>query len=545
MCSRGAYEQLSKRLSELGPLSALNTQKYDAKNRAGAEKTGPAQKTGLAKENRAGRRLASILFAQMTGRQGTMLLASEPPLRRLVFEGGFHKGVGAPTHSTLDTRISTNGKLYVPDVNRNALLDVIAHEGEPNVAEHITDHFRMFFEIVGTEELDDSRMRPYVRVAAVAVERFFGERSTAAVATAPTDITSNICVLHAAGPAPPVRARIVFPNIVVDTQRALSMHALFLTMAHERLSGDARRIITGNGDPSNEPCISPKWARCFPNTAYLPKTRLPMAFCPVFEKCSAHSGARCNTCFGAGCVATARALLPLAVYSGTNAGQGDAEIVATEKMRQSRGVTLDATSLRSIDPYTDGFAVPPGCPQVPQKHGERGMCILDVFENERSGLTMRKAHTLVTDVKIICTMLDEVRRFNARYRDLHVISVFRKGTIDGAHVYRVNVGGPNVHYCFNKNGEHTPDEDGGGRVYFELDRAGVHVRCNCRITPPNGKRCCDYRSAGRPLAPMTMSALGFPTKKTEGSFFDNLRDKLLPNLALEARGEVSSNKRKR
>lgn len=466
-------------------------------------------------------------------------MSAEVALKRFVKEGGYHRqGVGHNTHSTADNNIaSTPGRLWVPLDRHDELLTCVSKDFYPSVQEHVDARFRMFLQCQFAEQVDinDCDLRHISYIATEAFASFFPQSVHA-------ELFEYTILLHCH--MPQTMLRVVFPSLIVDTPRALRMHAMFVSLAHEKLRGKLREKVTGCDigpdveDPSMfEPSISPQWSVKFPGNVYLPATRLAMAYT--------------HTSGGT--------LEPRMVLSGTDQIEDAAALKHLKELRDSKLHTLRRTCVRSVEDLSEPHDPPRDCPLVPQKLGPRGMELLDAFRNEKSAakvgpwsnvrrLDGRQADSFdIADKLTLQAFLQEIRAYgdyrSPPYMHTHIVRVERRGRIDGKHIYRATVGGRGSSYCPFILAHHQASHDGGARVIFEADRDGLHIVCNCDFAV-RGRSCKGRRTAAKPMMTNNQNRLGFVKKQKNDDFGNTLRDYLLPITNAIASGERLKKRRR-
>lgn len=459
-------------------------------------------------------------------------MSAEVALKRFIKESGYHRqGVGHHTHSTADNNIaSTPGRLWIPLDRDDDLLTCISKEHYPSLAEHVDARFRMFVQCRFSEQVDlnDCELRCISDIATEAFASFFPPSVHA-------EIFEYAIVLHS--DMPQTMLRVVFPSLIVDTSRALRMHAMFVSLAHEKMRGKLREKVTGCDigpdveDPSMfEPSISPQWSVKFPASVYLPATKLAMAYTHTSEG----------------------TLKPRMVLSGTDQIEDAAALEHLKELRDSKLLTLRRTCIRSLEDLSEPHDPPPDCPLVPQRHGPRGMELLDAFRNEKSAAKVgrwSKVRRLdgcradsfhITDKLTLQAFLEEIRTYgdyrSPPYMHTHIVKVERRGRIDGKHMYRATVGGRGSSLCPFIRAHHQADHDGGARVIFEADQGGLHIVCNCDYEV-RGRSCKGRRTAAKDMLTKNHNKLGFVKKQKNDDFSNTLRDYLLPMTKAIASGE--------
>lgn len=486
-----------------------------------------------------------------------------------------------PTHASMDRTI---GKLlYVPIQDAGSLGKALANERSPNLSEFLTDRFRFFVDVVGSEPIDEEGLRALCKMAACTVVGCYGREAEGLLTANMVGMAAQTCSANAPSAAAEegggvaasssLVARIVFPNLLVDTETALRLSCIFKCHCNNQLGrmegeGGCRRWITGFYTPNEEAIYSPRWEQTFPRERYLPKRAHPVCLSCEYRKCtSAMCTQSCSTCAGRKCVPSTSALRPVLVASGTAARTGEAERTLLCRMKTDRPFCYEQTFLRSdAASVTLGFNPPKGSPHLPMKVTQRGIELPELFKEEKriSSTEAEVADGLGlfdTASKVMHLLRRQVQSFQVGenafpYENVHILGVRKYGVSDHRQrqTYKVIVGGIGSTLCMNNTDArsamvaHTRDElAAGGRAYFLVDKDGIHQRCHCTCTPAGkGVPCHKYASKGQALDHSLANYLGFRTSHSGCSegIWNEIDTKIIPGLELLINGHYNPRKRR-
>lgn len=180
---------------------------------------------------------------------------------------------------------------------------------------------------------------------------------------------------------------------------------------------------------------------------------------------------------------------------------------------------LRATSIRTWEPKTPGWACFVGCPRVGdmvRRTTDRdGGAVVTVVNDGRplfrESAALRKLRTdartvEVTDPRVVEVFERNIKRWS-QYRKLRVAQVryvARRDNHGAPSFYFVDVEGEGKHYCLNKK---PPSEHASSTIYFQAtnkgERRGLVVRCRCPKPSDEGRWCgpCpQFASTPKPLS---------------------------------------------
>lgn len=464
---------------------------------------------------------------------------------------GFHRITEEATHRTMDARMSGNGKLQINFENADDLATAVGKDLSPNIGEVITDRFKMFVEfrgLQGTELLDLKEVELLVGTIGRCFARFFEtpEPCEKAFVLCPDAFQgADTCI------------RVVFPGMVVDTGEALRMHALLIS--HLEHMQDSPKVVVDGVEKDGEINIRrkllphefaletqrargqkvayappmQKWSKVTCNSVYLKEDHLQMVLTMAYIQCpEAGPHTRCPSCMGSKCIAKPNTQLKLACILNGLDGKATAQQSEEKKALIANPEKLvKEAMLRTMENVTPWNA-PIGCPFVPQKTTATGMRVMEAYTEERAALRPSEKKHLVDDHATTKLIENDVRHLHARYGNLYVVNMIRTGNMNGAHTYRVNVGGEGSHFCQNIGGDHND-----AHIYFEISSSGYRQKCNCRSSNA-AVACTMYKPRPRPMTPETRSALGYYLRtQTGGDFWHQLVNKYIPELALRKEGK--------
>lgn len=488
---------------------------------------------------------------------------------------GYKKKSPLPfTHSTKDKKL---GKTFcVPDADRDLLIQALDNERVINLEEHLTDRFRFFVELFGSSPPSDSELRTFCGLCCSTVSLFYPSLSkdhTMIVLTTTAEEEGESIRQQQQGEGEEVEAakkscccRIIFPHIVCEASQALRIQAAYKCILHSRAHGEARKRVTGFSFPNEEAILSSMWESLVPRTVYLHQTGHSLPHSQVFEKCPEANpgcGERCQVCAGRKCVPRGRALYPRTVLKGEDASFGSEESNLLVFLK-NRKECFRRTMLRCSDEeITQGYSPPPNAPYVPVRITEKKVNLPECFREENKLHLSSSGNATKYELKVqvlsdtkspLCHMLRKaVEEFKLPSTDssnpLHIISIKRYGIIDMSqkHTYKIFVGGFTSHSCSNYQGTHTEDEtNAGGRVYFLIDKDGMHQRCSCLTVPNNSRKACNkYASKGQPLSSRLNKMLGYTRTTGNDCFLEKMMNVYIPNLERIMHGQDKTKKRKR
>jgi len=490
-------------------------------------------------------------------------MADIESLSDLCIVRGYKKKTNLPfTHSTNDKKL---GKTFcVPDADRDLLIQALDNERTINLQEHLTDRFRFFVELLGSTPPSDSELRTFCGLCSSTLSLFYPTCSkdhTMIVLTtaegnedSPQEEEAQSCC-----------CRIIFPHIVCEASQALRIQAAYKCVLHSRSHGEARKRVTGFSFPNEEAILSPKWESLLPRTAYLHQTGHSLSHSQVFEKCPEANpgcGERCQVCAGRKCVPKGRALYPRTVLKGEDAcfGSDESDLLVCLKNRKE---CFRRTMLRCSDEsITEGYSPPQNAPYVPVRVTEKKVSLPECFREEsklhfsccgNAAKYQLKVQVLSDTKSPLCHMIrkaiEEFKLPSSDSNPLHVVNIKRYGIIDMTqkHTYKVCVGGFTSHSCSNYQGTHTEDEtNAGGRIYFLIDKDGIHQKCSCLTVPTSSRKACNkYASKGQPLSSRLNKMLGYIRTTGNDCFMEKMMNVYIPNLERIMHGQDKPKKRKR
>lgn len=443
---------------------------------------------------------------------------------------------GEATHTTSDHRISNKELLVIQESSLEDIIAAIAKDALPNICELLTDRMRMFFELRNLRvPLTDEEIKLLVREMTRCLGRFFPASSMSSA--------SAYVLLPDALENATTHLRVVYPSLVVDTGKALRMHALLLSHLFQTLQ-DSEPTISGGeqrpgrinlraklspppGDDHEVPCyLSPEQTlgETLPNVVYAGNKGLQVIGVPSFSSCRHAVGAPagsskssdhayCPMCYGSRTIAHAQTALRLkGIFSADGSVNWMPATYKDSTSLDDKVSIVRSTMLRTHAELTP-WKAPPGCPYTPQKRDANGrLCMRDTFPEDSSTRTTSK-RTEVRELSIIGPVVQNIHEM-ARYAHAHVVHMFRIDEPGGKYTFRVLLGGCGAHWCGNIQAEHTD-----GRVFIEISRLGLRQRCNSKSISGCNTACKVYKPEWHPLTPAARRALGYPTPMQMGGGF--------------------------
>lgn len=318
--------------------------------------------------------------------------------------------------------------------------------------------------------------------------------------------------------------RLVFPDVIVDAERALQIHRYVVDCFDHRLDVEVKRRVLPRATTAKALSVphGDRWREACPASVYIEPSGVAMYGGMDVCKCEAGEGrgraahddcAACDRCGYV--VAGGRWELCCAVRD-ARAPRVDEEETAALRADVARCVR--AASVRADGaPLSERYVVPSYAPAVmleTRKGGKREF--VTHFDAERPTYVAKKQNRVELDlhsndfrvVSTVASMVHAVRRMHPQYARVGVAKVYRYHGSGAKPTYRVLADGQNATYCMSAR-RHARcrasflfEEVGGrGKVCMEC--------CAPECGPAGGKR---YRSKAIDLPHGLNELLGFASR---------------------------------
>lgn len=431
---------------------------------------------------------------------------------------------GSHTHTILSDDLPEGGTMDVTN-DPSGFLDAMSVEVDASrvgrwvsrVYERLRPSFRFFVQVKGVDEERAKRLFSAFGSALRDDDR--GDN----VFYPGLDLASLRCVvLHDT-----THMRFVFPDIVVDSSRALRIHRYIL----ERLSWcldahDKSGLLGGQGYDRRSFSILPldAWKTVCPSSVYVEEELgMPVYGCTAATRCTAAVPRRgkgahkeCDACSRTGYVPMYGRVELLTVLR--DATDPEHDVAETARLKADTRAALCATMLCTNEELTTPFLVPTYAPAVPTQTGRHGQNELaDVFECERTafGKSSRNVKRVeydpksnqMRDIEIMSAAQSACRRMHNEYRRVSIKQMYRIGTGPKA-IVRIHVDGSNATFCMGKQRRHEGQH--ACRASFTIKKVDRKVKIFQECFSPecmNGKN--RYCSNGKEIPARLATHLGF------------------------------------
>lgn len=402
-------------------------------------------------------------------------------------------------------------------------MDIFHYKKRFRVQERLSSKFAFFVEVRTDAIFDKASISRLVFQVTKTLRHFY-------------DGMERVLVLYADGKKAATRMRIIFPDIVVDTERALILHQNIKNNLFRVLKGANRLALSNCLNFSEEPVMKPKWHETLPNNLYEIHSEILTLGSYTFEKCPGESGSSshklCSMCQGAKNVQSSEKPLSFKIIFAINR-EGELELHKEscmqpgEEQRTAYTRWLDLSLLRREAgvPLTP-WDPPKTAATAPRKRKADGTIVsTHAFNAETSGHSQNNRMTLV-NARVLGALTKAIRDHHTQYRFLSIASAFVTYTKQRRDPYErpeydINVWGPGETYCCNIRACHHCREDrteargrakqlGSGRIWFKVTSKGMRQLCYNRdpVDPPK-RACKDYFQNFRPLDEATKREIGF------------------------------------
>lgn len=342
--------------------------------------------------------------------------------------------------------------------------------------------------------------------------------------------------------------RFVFPDVLVDSSRALRLHRHVLECLNAHLTPQEKLRIFADTVTTKAFAVLPldAWRTASPNDVYLDSS-MGMAVCGGTAVVRCTAAARrgkmahrdCAECERTGYLPVNGRLEVVAVLR--NGREPATDAVETQRLRDEPAAALAATTLRCADAApTEPFLVPSYAPPVPMqvdRHGRNELT--DCFECERSTFGSASKNTRrheydpksnnVEDIRTMTSTQAACRRMHPAYGRVTIKKMYRlAGTRP---LVRVQVDGLNATFCMGRQRVHEGRH--ACRASFTIEmvkgKAQIYQECFSPECLSVGKK--RYCSDAKPIAPHLATQLGFVSAVSEdglerraAKLFDQMRD---------------------
>lgn len=412
---------------------------------------------------------------------------------------------GSETHHVPNDRLLQGGLLDA-STDMDGFVEALAVAVETSevngqrlsVYERLHPTFRFFVELTlpdATEQL----LRRLFHIAGAALRE--GSEDTFYPRLDPAAL--RCVVLHDGA-----KVRLVFPEVVVDSTRALRLHRHFLGCLDAELSPTEKRMLM-----SDPPCTDrafavfslERWAAVSPSSVYLDEMGVALVGGTAVVRCTASARRgktahdQCAECERSGYVPQQGRLKVRAVL--TDATHPALDEAEAERLRGDPAAALVASMLRTTAPLTEPFVVPSFAPVVPMQTDRHGRSELaDCFECERatfgtkSRSVRRHDYDLQSnDVSQLCTMasaLGACRRMHSAYARITIKRMYKLA--GPKPMVRILADGRNAGFCMGKQRAHTGRH--ACRASFALEmvkgKPRIYQECFSPECTNNKKRYC-------------------------------------------------------
>jgi hypothetical protein len=366
----------------------------------------------------------------------------------------------------------------------------------------------------------------------------------------------RMAVLFAATPNHALtRLRLVYYDLVVNHKMAIAMHAMVKWTLFREAGVRLRRILSGgtaSDDIKRETSIDARWGESLPSQQYTSQPEglamigsYHLISCP--SSISSHD--TCPSCLGSRKVENGKPLYFHMLVD--ERGEEDQESHSSNEQTNTRDTIkvelMKLTAIRTPNALNTEWRMASGCPIVPLVAASGGRIrIAGLFTSEKDSDKVA-GRTLVSDARLLSTILSVVRKQHTTYEHLFLRSVWKRVIANKSLEYDVYVDGEGSTYCHNARSFHCDEEPRGGRVFFKITTRGISQRCFCMVTPQTSRVYCpDYAQHEHPLDVNERMELGyFDTKPGSGDSHHRLICDYIPNLIRALDGKESNGKRGR
>lgn len=361
------------------------------------------------------------------------------------------------------------------------------------------------------------------------------------------DLETLRCVVLGDGAS----VRFIFPDIVVDSSRAIQLHAHIVDMVQQALSPEEKRQFLRDApcmDRSFRVLPIDAWKDISPNNVYTDEAGVPMYGCTAVSRCTAvtkrgktaHSD--CKECSRSGFVAVDGRNEVIGTFANAMSPCAEDHVAARSDPR----AMLEATMLRSSASLTEPFVTPSYAAAVPMQADRQGQGVVtDCFECERPtfGTSKSKAtrrydfNSRSNDFEVISAMIstqEMCRRMHPAYSRVTIKKMYRMES--SKPVVRVLADGENATFCMGKQRNHT--DKNACRASFTIEQNKGKVKMYQECFSPEclcGKR--RYCSNEVEVSARLASQLGFSVRGDREVSYDRMLEECADRLFAQIRGQ--------
>lgn len=449
------------------------------------------------------------------------------------------KAKGSETHVIPNDRLPGSGCFDVSSDGDGFLEAFVAEVTSSKVGnqplsvyEKLHPSFRFFVQLTVNVAVDAPRLKTLAqrvfRVTGMALCRGVGSvvEGSSAVANLQqndedvffpqVDPTSLTCVVMENG----YELRLVFPDLIVDSTRALRLHRHVIESLHAYLPNEDKRILFSD-PPRTEKAFAvlplDVWKDVSPSGIYIDGMGVAMCGGTTVVRCTAVSKRgktahrECTVCNRTGFVPMHRRIEPLTIFANACDPKEDEERFQT--LQQDPAAIAKATMLRRHDAseLTEPFLIPTYAPLVPMQTNRHGRNELaDCFECERSTFGPQPIRasaspryeydTKSNDLRVLQTMMATqavCRKMHPAYSRVTIKKMY-KVTCGTKPLVRILVDGQNATFCMGKQRHHS-GHNGACRASFTIadvkGRAKIYQECFSTECMSGKRRYCSNEKA--------------------------------------------------
>lgn len=425
----------------------------------------------------------------------------------------------------VDRRSSHGGDMVVKkeleDAFINAYTQQILSGGKLCVFEQPGDRFKEFV-IISTNSITYDTIKTILKAINSVLREFFPYIETEELKTS-VAVSKNVQKgKH--------RLSIIYPNLIVDSQRALMIRAMIVYKMQEMESVFQEEVlgceVTGYNNMTN-----PHWDDAILSECYLSGSsqgRGNLMLGGLYKirckgnsmfACTKQSMNQCIECTGEGFLTQGEAL--------TFIDRFDSDGIALNQYKALSIELVTEMCIRTEKDKTTGWNEMKGCVQISLAVGNTGPTISTKFANEKS-IGKKKVDSKL----MIGLALKSIHRCHDNYRRVKIREMTDATKNEKQPRYFISVCGPGSSYCCNINSDHKDS-----RIYFEINTAGIQQCCWI---------CDKYKKKPVELPDSAKTALKIPMQKSAGnSFIDRLENDYIPIIDAIRFGQPPKKKQKK
>lgn len=321
---------------------------------------------------------------------------------------------------------------------------------------------------------------------------------------------------------------LVYPKLIVNSQRALMMRAMIVYKMQE-IEGKMQEEVLGKQIIEFNNITNPHWEAAISTECYLSGSSQGRGNLLVggsykircrgnsMFACTKQSMNQCVECIGDGFITHGTPLTFLDQFLSDGTPVNVNKELSVDIVNQM--------SIRSRQNLTDGWNEVKGCVQIPLSIDNQGPSINTRFPSEKSIGKKRIESKL-----LIGLALKSIQRCHDNYKRIKIREMTDATKLNKPK-YFVAVSGPGSSFCCNINDDHKDS-----RVYFEINSTGIQQRCWV---------CDNYKKKPEEMPDSSKRAFKFPIERHGGStFLDRLEHEYMPIIDALRCGTSVPNKKK-